>query len=82
MDILFEKYIFILAWEMASPGNQHCANCIGTLSFPILCLLKTTDLHSLKKSGAVFLHLYGPFWHQSYRQLAARVRVRDYVATG
>ena len=22
---------------MASPGNQHCANCIGTLSFPIHC---------------------------------------------
>jgi len=21
--------------EMASPGNQHCADCIGTLSFPI-----------------------------------------------
>ena len=21
--------------EMASPGNRHCANCIGTLSFPI-----------------------------------------------
>ena len=21
---------------MASPGNQHCANCIGTLSFPII----------------------------------------------
>jgi len=20
---------------MASPGNQHCASCIGTLSFPI-----------------------------------------------
>ena len=20
---------------MASPGNQHCTNCIGTLSFPI-----------------------------------------------
>ena len=20
---------------MASPGNEHCANCIGTLSFPI-----------------------------------------------
>jgi len=19
---------------MASPGNQHCANCIGTVSFP------------------------------------------------
>ena len=24
----------ILASEMVSPGNQHCANCIGTLSFP------------------------------------------------
>ena len=34
--ILFEKYIYILALEMASPGNQHCANCIGTLSFPIV----------------------------------------------
>ena len=27
---------------MASPGNQHCANCIDTLSFPIrICLNKT-----------------------------------------
>jgi len=25
--------IYILALEMASPGNQHCANCIGALSF-------------------------------------------------
>jgi len=25
----------ILALEMASPGNQHCAICIGTLSFPM-----------------------------------------------
>ena len=24
---------------MASPGNRHCASCIGTLSFPII----TTD---------------------------------------
>jgi len=30
-----EKYIRILALEMASSGNQHCANCIGTFSFPI-----------------------------------------------
>ena len=22
---------------MASPGNQHCASCIGTLSFPMEC---------------------------------------------
>jgi len=33
--ILFEKYIYILALQMASPGNQQCANCIGALSFPI-----------------------------------------------
>ena len=33
--ILFEKYIYILTLEMANPGNQHCASCIGTLSFPI-----------------------------------------------
>jgi len=31
--ILFEKCIYILALEMASRGNQHCANCIGILSF-------------------------------------------------
>jgi len=22
--VLFDKYIYILALEMASPGNQHC----------------------------------------------------------
>jgi len=35
--ILFEKYIHILALEMASPGNRHCASCIGTLSFATVC---------------------------------------------
>jgi len=30
--ILFAKYIYILALETASPGNRHCATCIGTLS--------------------------------------------------
>jgi len=34
--ILFEKCIYILALEMASPGCQHRAGCIGgTLSFLI-----------------------------------------------
>ena len=33
---LFEKYIYLLALEMAIPRNQHCASCIGTLSFPTL----------------------------------------------
>jgi len=32
--VLLLKCIHILALETASPGNQHCANCIGTLSFP------------------------------------------------
>jgi len=32
---LFEKYIYILAMKMTSLENQHCADCIGTLSFPI-----------------------------------------------
>jgi len=32
-SILFEKYTYILALEMASPGNQHLANFIRTLSF-------------------------------------------------
>jgi len=30
---VFEKYINILALEMASPGNRHCVNCIGALLF-------------------------------------------------
>ena len=30
-----KKYIYISTLEMASPGNQHCVNCIGTLSFLI-----------------------------------------------
>jgi len=29
--ILFEKYINILALEMASSGNRHCANCIDSV---------------------------------------------------
>jgi len=37
--ILFEKYICILALEMASPGIQQCANCIGALSFPVGLLI-------------------------------------------
>ena len=25
---------------MASPGNRHCANCIGALSFPVVLLIR------------------------------------------
>ena len=34
--MLFEKCIYFLALETASPVNQHCASCIGTLSFPVI----------------------------------------------
>ena len=33
--ILLETCIYILDTEMASRGNQRCANSIGTLSFPV-----------------------------------------------
>jgi len=29
--ILFQKFVNILALETASPGNRHCAYCIGAL---------------------------------------------------
>ena len=39
LDIMVQtiryKRMYFLALEMASPRNQHCANRIGTLSFPI-----------------------------------------------
>ena len=31
---------------MASPGNRHCANCIGTLSLPICLMLPPARLGS------------------------------------
>jgi len=34
------EYINILALEMASPGNQHCASCIGTLSAALLLFIQ------------------------------------------
>ena len=30
-----KKYIYMFAIEMASPENQHCAICIGALSFRV-----------------------------------------------
>jgi len=32
-SVYFIWKILALSLEMASPGNQHCVNCIGTLSF-------------------------------------------------
>ena len=50
--ILFEKYIYILALEIASPGNRHCANCNGTLSFPICNQQQQLPLLIFKPSTA------------------------------
>jgi len=33
---IWKKHPNISALEMASAGKQHCANYIGTLSFPIV----------------------------------------------
>jgi len=34
---------------MASPANRHCANCIGTLSYPILQSM-TSDQRDVTRS--------------------------------
>ena len=38
-DNLFEKYIYIFTLGMVIPGNEHCANYIGTLLFAIVGVL-------------------------------------------
>jgi len=46
-----EKYMYILAIEMASPGNQHCAHCIGALSFPIVAGAGNVEVVKLTFEG-------------------------------
>jgi len=43
--IFVEKCIYISALEMASPGNQHCASCIGTMAHTFVrrCMLIGAD---------------------------------------
>jgi len=60
--ILPEKYINIIVLEMVSllsPGNRHCANCIGTLSFSMrkarqIRLLCARQLLAPSRSGSDF----------------------------
>ena len=33
---IWKKYFYIFALEMASPGNQHCANCVGHTFVPYI----------------------------------------------
>ena len=73
--ILFEKYIYILATGMVSPGKQHCANCIGTLSFAMRQQHKYYAGHVRSRSRK------GTVWCLSVR-LAARDRGRHVLCTG
>jgi len=60
--ILFEKCIYILAPEMAAPGNQHCASCIGTLSFTKKRNGSSTDCCWFVSSLFSALFLLGSFF--------------------
>ena len=42
--ISFEKFINILALEMASPWNHYCASCIGTFVL-YCCVFHLVDNH-------------------------------------
>ena len=44
-------FINSLALEMASPGNRHCANCIGALSFPITTRKRKQKPFSTERRG-------------------------------
>jgi len=57
---------------MASPGNQHCASCIGTLSFPIaytptlLPSMECTDLAAAARDSRLSLvHLKNHVYKRS-----------------
>ena len=45
---------------MAIPGNRHCANCIGALSFPISAVLieYVTDERTRTRSH-ITIHIIG-----------------------
>jgi len=47
-----KKYICIFALETATPGNQHCASCIDTLSFPISNKVESSILLKQPSSDA------------------------------
>jgi len=52
--ILFEKYINISALEIASPWIEHCASCIGALSFRKVCSLAGDELKTAVNVEAVY----------------------------
>jgi len=75
---IFEKYIYISALEMASPGNRHCANCIGTLSFPVKSGHAVTPRYDRRK----FVTLSGQRRLQHAHRDAAHRAGRDFRTFG
>ena len=53
--VFYLKNVYILALEMAKPRNNHCANCIGTLSFPMYRPVAFVHLLSLAFLAALTL---------------------------
>jgi len=72
---VYLKNIYISALEMASPGNQHCANCIGTLSFPIRIVFMTD------KSGVRIVRRLSPRPHASRRRQLQQPQAEDNDST-
>ena len=66
--ILFENYINILAWEMANPGNRHCASCIGARSFPV-------------NAGNGFVSWEDGVKRKNYLNLRRRIRTHTHTHT-
>ena len=56
LGIFYLKNVFIFSTGNGQPGNQHCANCIGTLWFPIV---PTVSWHGAPVASLLFyLHTF------------------------
>ena len=58
--ILFENYNKSLALDLASPWNRHCANCIGTLSFPHYCRALVDTADGVTAQSCPWVHFVWP----------------------
>jgi len=67
---------------MASPGNQHCVNCIGTLSFPIVNVDHILiDCHRLIWWWTTGLGLVFVCWYSAQRPDLQTSQCHDYLTT-
>ena len=66
---------------MASPGNQHCANCIGTLSFPIAYNVSDQVLDADRNCHFPLLCCLSSIWFFSLFVYWRRLMYSEYDAT-